>query len=456
MSEERPSLRRAVVALQHRDFSLFYLSAMVAGIGSQLANTANILQIYELTGSALQLGLTGLARAIPTIALSLVGGVVADRVDRRKFIMIMQTFNGCIALALFGLTALELTQVWHIYLAVFLNAASSALASPARSALVPNLVPRHHLMNALALNSTTWQASNVFGPALGGLSTAIFGLAVTYLWDGLAITLTVIALGLMRVGPIAARPRAGAWRSIVEGLAFVKQRSIILVLLVMDSGVVFFGQYKALMPILVALLATGVVLDGGDSREFVRLWTGLLISAPAIGALIGATGVMSLGDVRYKGRYVYGAILAYSVLLFLLVVSPRLQETLLAGGVATGVAVGVSLALAWGASCLLGFSDSVQMLSRNTIIQSITPDELRGRVSAFQSTLTNGVPHLGQASNGAIASILGFPTAIMIGAICCAILVTTLFSSNKEVRSRDVGFVPEPEPEPKPAVGAAS
>jgi hypothetical protein len=220
---------------------------------------------------------------------------------------------------------------------------------------------------------------------------------------------------------------------------------------------VFFGQYKALMPIFAGILATGVALDGSDNREFVRLWTGLLISAPAIGAIVGATGVMSLGDVRYKGRYVYGAIMAYAVLLFFLAASPRLQETLLAAGVAPIVAVGASLAVAWVACCLLGFSDSVQMLSRNTIIQSITPDELRGRVSAFQSTLTNGVPHLGQASNGAIASFLGLPTAIMIGAIGCAILATSLFRSNKEVRTRDVGMLPPPEPQPEgtSAVGAA-
>jgi MFS family permease len=152
----------------------------------------------------------------------------------------------------------------------------------------------------------------------------------------------------------------------------------------------------------------------------------------------------------------------YCVLLFGLAASPGVQAALIAVGVGPMVAVGVSLAIAWIASCLLGFADSVQMVSRNTIIQSITPDELRGRVSAFQSTLTNGVPHLGQTWNGALASVLGLPTAIMIGAVCCAILGSSLFFKSAEARSRDVGMLPEPEPEPQaedkpaPALGATS
>src|SRR2546425_2132032 len=137
--DERPGLRRAAVALQHRDFRLFYVAALVGAFGSQVQSTANIIQIYDLTQSALQLGLTGLARAVPIIALSLMGGVIADRVERRRFIIITQALSGVLALALAGLTATGLIAVWHIYVATFLSSALSAVNQPARSAMLPNL-----------------------------------------------------------------------------------------------------------------------------------------------------------------------------------------------------------------------------------------------------------------------------------------------------------------------------
>src|SRR5947208_6847287 len=147
LRNEKPGLRQAVAALEHRNFRLFYIALLVAGVGGQIQTFANILQIYDLTGSAFQLGLTGLARAIPIIAFSLMGGIIADRVDRLRFSMIAQSLTGSFSVVLAWLTWVGLIDVWHIYLFTFLVSSVQAFNSPARSAIIPNLVPRAHLLN---------------------------------------------------------------------------------------------------------------------------------------------------------------------------------------------------------------------------------------------------------------------------------------------------------------------
>src|SRR5438045_4380474 len=199
MRDERPGLRRALVALEHRDYRLFYIALVVAGVGAQVQATANLWQVYELTGSALQLGLIGLARGVPIVVLSLMGGVVADRVDRRIFIIVTQVIAGTLSLTLAVLTATHLIAVWHIYLVSFLGAAFTATNAPARSAMIPSLVPRHHLLNAIALNGTVWQTANIVGPALAGGAIAVIGLPATYLIDGAALVVSISSLTRIRL-----------------------------------------------------------------------------------------------------------------------------------------------------------------------------------------------------------------------------------------------------------------
>lgn len=404
----RPGLRQAVVALQHRDFTLFYSALLVAAIGSQLQSTVNLLQVYELTGSALHLGLTGLVRGIPIMALSLVGGVIADRIDRRQFIILTQVFTGLLSVFLWFVTWTEQVQVWHIYAVVLASGVLQAINSPARSAIIPNLVPRHHLMNAIALNSTTWQASNILGPALAGLAIPAVGMANTYLLNGAAHLVTLVGLALMRVGPVAARPRESPLRSVVEGLRFVRLRSIILVLLAMDSAAVFFGAYRALLPIF------------GDHLGVGQQGTAFLMAAPGAGSLAGAFVIMSLGDVRHKGLLVVVGILSYCGALVALAVSPWFL-------------------LSIGATFLLGAFDSLQATPRNVVIQMITPDELRGRVSAFHGMLTAGVPHLGMGYTGGLAALLGAPLALIGGAAVCAAVVLGLTAARRDLLDPELG-----------------
>ncbi len=172
-------LAQAVGALGHRDFRLFFAGLMAASLGARVQMTANLWLVYELTDSPLHLGLMGLARGIPTLAFSLMGGIIADRVDRRRFIMVVQAAIGALSLVLAGLTVTGLIRVWHIYLVTILGSSLTAVYSPARTAIIPNLVPKNLMLNAFALSSTAWKMSHLAAPALAGGCIALFGLPTT-------------------------------------------------------------------------------------------------------------------------------------------------------------------------------------------------------------------------------------------------------------------------------------
>lgn len=407
---ERPGLRRAIVALENRDFRLLYLSSMVSSVGGMLQQTAILWQIYELTGSALHLGLTGFARAIPIIAFSLVGGVIADRFDRRWIIMFTQAAGGVLALVLALLSATARIEVWHIYAVTFVGSTLMSLSAPARTAIVASLVPRKHLVNAMALNSTTWQSTRILAPSLAGAMLVLFGFPLTYLINGVGHMVTFVALGFIYLGPAPARPRGSPMQDLVDGLSFIGQRSIILALLATDSAAMLFGSFQALLPIFADNLGTGAA------------GFGLLSSAEGIGAIFGAAIVMYLGDFRYKGYFIVGAILAYCVCL-------------------AGLALSPWFALALIACAGLGITDSLQSTPRNALIQLVTPEELRGRVSSFQHMLVVGMPSIGQGLMGAAAAAVGPPLALILGASACAAANLGILASRSDLRARELGAV---------------
>jgi MFS family permease len=431
---DKPSLRRAVVALQHRDYRLFYIALLAAALGGQLQGTASLLQIWDLTGSPIHLGLIGLARGVPTFVLSLLGGVFADRIDRRFLIIGSQAVNGLGAIVLGALTFLGMIDVWHIYAVMLVNGSLAALSSPARQALIPNLVPRHHLLNAIALNSTVWQTANIIGPAVAGVMIASIaratgseaapnmaaGMAATYLANGVVHIVTLGALAAMRMGDVPIRPREGALRSVVVGLSFMRERSIILALLATDSAAMLFGTYRGLVPVFATMLGVGP--EG----------TGMLLAAPGVGSLVGAAAIMSLGDFRYKGWAVIGGILAYCAALVTFALSPWFLVSLVA-------------------AAALGFTDSVQSTPRNGVIQLLTPDELRGRVSAFQYMLVNGMPSLGQTLSGATATLFGAPIALTLGAAACALIVLGIAAARPDLRDEFLGSDAETVPRTAPS-----
>ncbi|MDA1240784.1 MAG: MFS transporter, partial [Chloroflexi bacterium] len=371
MAHSRPGFRQAVGALAYRDYRRFAASLLLTSLGVQLVQTAILWQVYELTGSALLLGLTGLARAAPHMVLSLVGGVVADRFNRVRLIQAGQLTNGILIAALAALTILGSVEVWHLYVVTFLNSAFSAITNPARTALIPSLVPRDRLVNAVALNATIGQASQIVGPALAGVTIAFMGLGPTYVINGAVYVAAMIVI--FGIQTPMARPSVleTPWESFMEGLNFVRQKPVIISLLLLDLGETIFGSYRALLPIIADNLGVGAT------------GYGLLSAAPGVGALAGAAFILGLGDMRYKGLYTVFGVLAYCVALAMLAVSPWFWLAIIA-------------------SVLLGATNSIQMIPRNTVILSVSPDALRGRVEAFRSMLAGGGPPLGFMLSGAM------------------------------------------------------
>lgn len=386
-------------------------------MGSQLLQTAMFWQIFDITGSAILLGLNGLARAAPHMLLSLVGGVIADRLNRVHLIQWGQVLNAILLVTLGLLTIMGMIEIWHLYAITFLNSGFSALTQPARTALIPSLVPRDRLVNAVGLNASVGQVSQILGPALAGIGIAMLGLGSVYILNAVFYGAAIIAILGITVKDQRETISDGPWRSFLEGLGFVRQRPVILSLLIMDLSAVVLGSYRALLPIFAELLGTGAA------------GYGLLSAAPGVGSLLGAAFILSLGDMRYKGLYTVFGVLSYSAALALMALSPWFWLTLIAAG-------------------LLGVTNTVQMIPRNSVILGISPDALRGRVEAFRSMLAGGGPPLGYTLSGAVAAVFGAPLAVLLGAITCSVVVVGVALKHQALRDPHLGVSEEHDSEP--------
>ena len=291
LTQSQTGLRQALSSLAYAGYRRFSIALLFTSLGSHLLQTAIFWQVFELTGSALLLGLTGLARAAPHIVLSLVGGVFADRLDRVRLIQAGQAVNAILLLVLTALTASGIVEVWHLYVITFLNAGFTALTQPARTALIANLVPRERLLNAVALNATIAQTAQIAGPALAGVGIATVGLGMAYLLNALLYMAAVAWIVGIRVPTASSKQNESAWQSFVDGMRFVRSRPVIISLLVLDLGAVVLGSYRALLPIFAEELGAGA--SG----------YGLLSAAPGVGSLAAAVFMLSLGDMKYKGLY---------------------------------------------------------------------------------------------------------------------------------------------------------
>jgi MFS family permease len=406
---EPSGLRRIFIAFRYRDYRYLVISQLISALSTEFLNTSNAWQIYALTGSAVQLGLTGIARAIPVIAFSLVGGVIADRVDRRKIIIFSQVGSSLTALALAALSATGRVQPWHIFLVIFVNNTMSSAAMPARRAVLATVVPREHLMNAMATNSMLNQPNRIGAPALAGVLIAAFGTPVTYGLNGIFLLVNAVTLSRLQTDLKPEASGASPVKDLVEGLQFVRSHSIILVILLMDAAANVAGNFVVLFPILAARYAVGAV------------GFGLFGSAQAAGRLSASFGLMALGDFKRKGILIGVSLLVYAGFLIVLGLSPWFWLALLA---VAG----------------LGFSDGLQAQTRNVLVQLLTPNALRGRVSSFGQMLQNGGPALGQGVLGAMAAALGAPLALVTAGVICGTLNLAIFLARGDLRAPNLGI----------------
>lgn len=365
-------------------------------------------QIYLLTNSALFLGLVGISRLVPILIFSMFGGIVADTHDRRKIMFVTQTTMMLSATALGLLTFLHVENPFFILLLTGVTAAASAFDAPARQSLTPNIVPREHLMNAMSLNNMMVQVASIAGPALGGFVIAGLGVSAVYWFNAASFLAVILALAAMRLEGLPQRNRANVnFASLIEGLRFVRHNSMVLSTMLLDFFATFFASANALMPV----FAKDILHVGAEGL-------GILYSAESIGALIAGTGVSILGEMRRKGRTLLLAVGVYGLATALYGFSGNFFLSILF-------------------LMLVGAGDAVSTILRATIRQVITPDELRGRMTAANMIFFMGGPQLGNFEAGLLAATIGAPLSVVVGGVATVLFVALVAWQYPQLRRYD-------------------
>jgi MFS family permease len=388
---------RPWASLAVRDYRLVWSASVFNAVAIQVRNVAALYQVYEISGSAMQLGLTGFFQAFPFVIFGLFAGALADAFDRKKLLVLTTTLQLIPSLLLGMLTMAGAIQAWHIYTLGFLGALIEVFNWPARSALIPRLVPPGYLMNAVTLNTIVIQVSFLLGPALGGLLIDHNGLIVTYFLTVAILLPAGIAILAMHTSgiPQGERRRVNL-KSIFEGIEFIWAQRIILSLFLLDFGVTLVGFYRPILPI----FAADVFKTGAAGL-------GLLYGAPSLGAIIGSIAILMLGDVRRKGVLVVIAAVIFAASLALLGASHWFW-----------VAVGMTL--------VLGFTDSVSVAIRRTVVQLLAPDGMLGRASSLITVFAQATNGLGAILAGAAAQYLGAPNALLLGSGLCLLMIVAI------------------------------
>jgi MFS family permease len=395
MSNRSVPGRRLIVDLtplrESPRFRILYLGQLLAHFGRQITIVAVPYQVFLLTGSTLAVGALGIAQFIPLMAMSLLGGAVADAFDRRKLLVAGHVLLAVTAIGLMLNASATEPALWPLYALSALNAALSAVTTPARMAAIPALLRRELLPSGFALNSTMHEVAAAIGPALAGLLIARYSLPFTYAAE--AVAFAAAAFTLLRIGPL--RPEGGGRAvtvsSIAEGLRYLRSQPLLQSGFLIDLNAMIFGMPHALFP----ALGTGVF--GGDAST-----VGLLYAAPGIGALIAALTSGWVGSVSRRGRVVVIAVVVWGIAITVFGFVGQLP---------------VALALL----AVAGGADVVSAVFRNTILQLVVPDALRGRLSAVHTAVVGGGPRLGDLEAGAVAALTSVRFSVVSGGIACII-----------------------------------
>lgn len=373
------------------------MGQIVSVTGSQMQFVAINWHVYLLTKSAFALGLVGLFRGGPIILCSLIGGVVADAVDRKRLMIATQTLMLASAALLTVATFTGLKSVWPIYLLSGLASAATAFDIPARQSLMPALVPPHDFPNAVSLGLLVFNVATIAGPALAGFLLASYGPAIVYGLNAVSFVAVILALFAMRASGSpemqGGKRQALSFDALMEGLRFVWRTPIIVQTMTLDFLATFFASATLLLPI----FATEVLRV--DARGY-----GILAAAPAVGSVITALLMARIGTFQRQGRLV-----VVSVAIF---------------GLATA-AFGISRVfwLSFLMLAIAGAADTVSTVLRQTIRQLATPNYLRGRMTSINMMFFMGGPQLGELEAGLVAALIGAPLSVVtggLGSLICA------------------------------------
>ena len=395
------NLRESLRALNHRNFRLFFWGQLISVIGIWMQSTAQQWLVYRITGSQTSLGMVTFVSFLPVLLLSLYMGVIVDRYPVDKLILVTQSYFMIGALILAILTWLDLVQYWHILVLSFLLGIGNALDMPARQAFVVQLVDddKNDLLNAIGLNSTLFNIARIIGPALGGIIVATLGEAPAFAVNGVSYLAVILALLLMRIPIYQKTSDAKPLKQLMSSFQYIFQEKNILslVLLVAAFSMMGFGSLT-----LIPVFAKDVLKIGVDGF-------GQLLSWQGIGALAGGVLLIFFGDSFHKGRVL-------------------LVSRLLMGPGILGLALSRIPWISMLMMAVLGYSFLIQLVITNTLIQTIVPDELRGRVISTYTWALGGFYPLGSLLMGALGDQIGAPaTGLISGVGCCMIITLNLF-----------------------------
>ena len=417
--------RHSFVALQHRNYRLIWIGLFISFTGSMMQNAALLWHVSLLVTperKAISLGLVGLVRVFPVVIFSLISGVVADAWDRRRLMLFTQIAATLVATALGIIAFSGVTAVWTLYVLAALGSAVGAFDLPARNALVPSLVPREHLPNAISLNTIMFQSASVAGPSLGGLLIATAGVGAVYIVNAISFGFVIVALLLMRDVPARSPSEAGSRDDVslhaaLEGLRFVFRSPLIRSTMLLDFFATFFSSATALLPI----FAQDVLHVG--ARGY-----GWLYAAPAVGAVATSAAMVPLTErIERRGPTLLWAVAGY--------------------GLATAV-FGLSRTF-WLSFCSLamtGATDTISMIIRNIVRQLETPDRLRGRMTGVNMVFFMGGPQLGELEAGAVAQWIGAPLSVVTGGLGCLIATVWIAATTPALRQYRRSVVDAGEP----------
>jgi len=396
--------------LRHPAYRRLWTSNVVTAIGSQLTTVAVPKQIYDVTGSSTWIGIASFAALVPLVVFGLWGGAVADAVDRRKLLLVTNVGIAATSVAFWAQAAAGLHSVWPLIVLLATQQGLFGINSAARGSAIPRLVPQSELAAANSLGATVMLSGALFGPMLAGALIPVVGLSTLYLVDAVGLTATIWAVYRLPALPPLTRPKTAAgngapghgtargtgWSQVADGFRFVAANQLLLISFAVDLIAMVLGMPRALFPQLAATTYAG--------NHFAL---GLLFAAMPAGALVGGLLSGTFTRIRRHGAMTIGAVAAWGVVM-------------------TGFGLAGSLWLACLFMALGGVADFVSMVFRNAILQSVAPDEMRGRMQGVFVVVVAGGPRLADLVHGIAGATLGTRTAVAGGGILVVIAVVIL------------------------------
>jgi MFS family permease len=376
--------RESARALDYKNYRYYVAARFLMTFSVQMQSVAIGWQIYAATGDTLDLGLIGLSQFLPFVFLVLPAGHIADRMNRRLILTLCYAVDGLCAVLLLLYTLSGLTVVWPVFATLVLFGSARAFSMPTNFAITPNLVPRVAFPNAVALNSSSTHLATIMGPAAGGM-LYILGAGTVYATVGVILILAMAMMALVSVPGVIRATEPAGWRTVLEGLRFVKSRPVVLGAISLDLFAVLFGGATAMLP----AYASDVLHIGPDGLGWLR-------TAPAIGAGITAAVLAFRPIGRHVGRWLFSGVAVFGLAIIVFGISH-------------------SFPLSLGSLILLGAGDMVSVYIRHLLVQLETPDAIRGRVSAVNAVFIGASNELGEFESGVTATWFGLIPSVVIG-----------------------------------------